>query len=711
MNNFESDQLHLHEEVQYVKGVGPYVAGLLKKKNIRSVLDLIYEFPFRYLDRRNLFNSKNLTPGKEKSFVGKVIKVSSRKMGFTKRKIFEVQLADLNGVVYLTFFQFNERYFNQVFSIGKSFLVTGECRLYMGKKQFTHPEIDEWDSENEEENFSFIPIYSLTEGLHQKTMRRIIKNTLDKYLHEIEESPLSVRASNDTKLSLQESILKIHYPTEEASIEDLTNQVSKWHQRVAYDEMFYLQLGLGIKKMGIEKDKAYQITSSSSLYEKALSLLPFKLTMAQSRVISEILTDQKRDFPMNRLLQGDVGCGKTLVAFLSSLTMIESNYQVAMMVPTEILAKQHGQSLKEIANNLGVKIEVLTGSMKKKEREPILEDLKHGEIDFLIGTHALIQDEVIFKKLGMIIIDEQHRFGVEQRAKLKSKGISQDKPPLNPHVLVMTATPIPRTLSMCLYSDLDISVIDELPSGRKEIKTKVFFEKQRQKAYDFILKELEKGRQVYFVYPLIEESEKIDLKAATVMVKELEKVFSKYKVSLMHGKMTPGEKDQVMSDFQENRIQVLVSTTVIEVGVNVPNSTVMVVEHAERFGLSQLHQLRGRVGRGAAQSYCLLMAGYARSEESRFRLKVMEETNDGFKISEEDLKIRGPGDFLGVRQSGLPDFRLAHLVRDGLLLSHAQSRVEEILSDDPALDKLEHQILKRILKTRWEGKLALADIS
>ncbi|MBI2340003.1 MAG: ATP-dependent DNA helicase RecG [Deltaproteobacteria bacterium] len=716
----------LQTPVQYVKGVGPYISSLLAKKGVSQVSDLFYYFPLRYLDRSKIDSIRKLQPGKEKCIVGQVVGMGTRTMGRRQRKICEMVISDDTGVALVVWFHFNEKYLQKKYPAGKKLLIFGECQFFGAQKQFVHPDIEEWDEDETASKASergrlhpalpvegalpapmMIPVYPLTEGLYQKTIRKIVFNALDGYLDYLEETPLTVRAEGKTPMSLKESIEKIHRPPTDADISALNNQQSLWHQRVIYDELFFLQLGLGLKKQGYKKEKGILFAPSKTLKVGALGLIPFDLTNAQMRVLGEIEADFLKPEPMNRLLQGDVGCGKTLVAFLASLVACENGYQSVLMAPTEILAGQHYVNLKKVADPLDVRIALLMGSTPKGEREEILKELASGRIRIIFGTHALIQEGVEFHRLGFIVIDEQHRFGVRQRAALKGKGRGD----FSPHILVMTATPIPRTLAMSVYGDLDISIIDELPSGRKPITTYLFNEKMRPRAYDLIRRELECGGQVYFVYPLIEESEKVDLKNAVEMAESLKAVFSDHTVGLLHGRMNPAEKEGIMDRFKKNEVQILVSTTVIEVGVDVPNATVMVVEHAERFGLSQLHQLRGRVGRGGEQSYCLLIAGYAQSEETRYRLKAMEETNDGFKIAEEDLKIRGPGDYLGTRQSGLPEFRLAHLIRDGHLLNAARKRAFQIIEEDPGLEKDEHRLLKKILAQRWEGKLELADVS
>jgi len=695
--------------VQFLKGVGPYIAGLLDKKGIHSVYDLFYYFPVRYLDRRKIDTLRQLQPGKDKTVLVEVLGCGSRMAG--RRRIFEVAVKDATGIAVLSWFHFNEKFLRGKYPAGKKMLVFGTCTRFGQQKQFIHPDTEDWE---EEEGGSpqaaapraLVPVYALTEGLHQKTIRKIIDNALNEYLEYLEESPLSVRAEG-TQLSLKESIGYIHRPPPDAALDSLTEQNSVWHQRLIYDELFYLQLGMGMKKRGFAKDKAPIIPDSPEILLKARQALPFELTCAQERVLDEILSDLIKGEPMNRLVQGDVGSGKTVVALLSALSTLKSGYQVALMAPTEILAAQHFQTAKRVLEPLNISVALLTGSMPAKEADPIRSNLESGKNAFVVGTHALIQESVTFKNLGYAIVDEQHRFGVMQRAALKQKVPTG----FCPHILVMTATPIPRTLSMTLYGDLNVSIIDELPSGRKPIDTKVYYEKARVKMMATVKEQLQKGYQAYFVYPLIEESEKSDLKDAMTMAKHLAENLPGYQVGLLHGKMKTPDKDRIMAQFKAGELHVLVSTTVIEVGIDVPRATVMVIEHAERFGLSQLHQLRGRVGRGGNQSFCLLMAGYAQSEEGAHRLRVMEESNDGFVIAEEDLKIRGPGDFLGTRQSGLPEFHLVQLTRDGKLLEAARKRAFELLAVDPDLKKSEHQILKKILKERWGTRLSLAEVS
>jgi ATP-dependent DNA helicase RecG len=505
-------------------------------------------------------------------------------------------------------------------------------------------------------------------------------------------------------IPLSEAFRKAHFPDAEDNISLLNEGKSPAHRRLIFDELFFLEIGLALRRSGtvMETGIAFPVTH---LYTNQLcKLLPFALTPAQERVLSEIESDMRLPHPMNRLLQGDVGSGKTIVALMAGLMAIEGGYQMALMAPTEILAEQHFLNIRPLVEKLGLRTALLTSSLKKSQKETLGEEIHAGKIHMVIGTHALIQEGVEFQRLGLVIIDEQHKFGVLQRVSLKKKGY-------NPDVLVMTATPIPRTLAMTLYGDLEVSVIDQLPPGRGTITTRVFNEKERFRVYRILREEISKGKQAYVVYPLVEESERLDLKDATQMAKHLQRdIFPEFRVGLIHGRLKSEEKETIMADFKSQRIHILVSTIVIEVGIDVPNASVMVIEHAERFGLSQLHQLRGRVGRGKDPSQCLLIAQYPRSEEAQRRLRVMEQTTDGFKIAEEDLAIRGPGELLGTQQSGLPDFRVANFVRDIQLLGEARKEAFSIISRDPILSLPEHLFTKETLKERWKGRLELATI-
>tara|TARA_B100001248_G_scaffold262391_1_gene258038 strand:- start:8459 stop:10036 length:1578 start_codon:yes stop_codon:yes gene_type:complete len=499
----------------------------------------------------------------------------------------------------------------------------------------------------------------------------------------------------------EEALSVVHNPPDNIG-EDFIHFSSPFHYRLKFDEFFMLELFLAARKTGVQKEPGIKMQAKLDLLKQLEASLPFQLTNAQKRALNEILQSMQGDSPMNRLVQGDVGCGKTLVAILAGLFAVANGYQTAIMVPTEILANQHFKNAKDLLQPLGLRVGMLTGMQKTKEKNANLAATASGEFDFVIGTHALIQEGVNFHNLGLVIIDEQHRFGVDQRKKLKQKGVS-------PHFLVMTATPIPRTLSMTVYGDLDVSVIDELPKGRQSIVTKVVYENKRDKVFGFLEDQVAAGRQAYIVYPLVEESEKMDLKNAVEEFERLQKRFGNIRFGLLHGKMKENEKDAIMQSFRKHEIDVLVSTTVIEVGVDVPNANMMIIEHTERFGLSQLHQLRGRVGRGAHKSYCVLMLPYAVSEESKYRAEVMASTGDGFQIAEEDLKIRGPGEIMGRRQSGMAGFKLASLIHDTPILMQAREAAFELFQRDPDLSRPEHAQLKALL-IKQHGPQALAGI-
>ena len=549
-----------------------------------------------------------------------------------------------------------------------------------------------------------VPIYSETEGLHQRTLRKLIKNILDGYRHDLlSPIPLDI-VKRQALIDFPEAFQRVHFPPEGESIEVLNGQRADGHRRIIFDEFFFLELGLALKRRGMTVEPGIPFQTRGILVERLLNHLSFQLTRAQSKVWAEIREDLGRPRPMNRLIQGDVGCGKTIVALLATLHVVEGGYQVAMMAPTEVLAEQHYFNLHRWVEPLGVHAALLTSNIKGSERQDLHDRIRSGEIHLVIGTHAVIQEGVEFHRLGLAVIDEQHKFGVVQRGLLKKKGE-------NPDVLVMTATPIPRTLAMTVYGDLDISVIDELPPGRMPVETKVFPEPARERVYRILAEEVKRGRQAFIVYPLVEESEKLDLKAACRMAEHLKKdVFPEFQIGLLHGRMRSDEKEAIMMEFKEGQIQILVATTVIEVGIDVPNASVMVVEHAERFGLSQLHQLRGRIGRGRHASKCILLAQYRSSEEARQRLRVMERTSDGFRIAEEDLALRGPGEFFGVRQSGLPDFRVAHLIRDTPVLVEARREAFRLIQEDPELAQPSHSILREMLRRRWKGRLELGSI-
>ncbi|OGP05981.1 MAG: ATP-dependent DNA helicase RecG [Deltaproteobacteria bacterium GWA2_38_16] len=686
--------------IQYIKGVGPALAELLRRKDIYTVQDALYFLPRTYEDREHFKPIAQLTPGQAETSFGTIRRIALVPMKLQRKKILTIAVADSSGTLLLKWFHYNPKYMMTRFKVGMHIVFRGEVKIFKYQKEITHPDLEVIeDTHSTSLHFGrIVPVYSETEGLYQKTIRRILNNVLLQSLNTFTD-PLPPEIKERHHLpDLSQSFQEIHFPKHKTSLDLLLNGTHPARRRLVFDEFFFLELGLALKRSQMTQEKGIPFPSSQTFKSQLISSLPFELTPGQKTALLEIEEDLKRPTPMNRLLQGDVGSGKTLVAILSALTVLEHHHQVALMVPTEILAEQHFKTLTTLLSLFNIKISLLTSDMKKNERSLLLDNLKKGEINFIVGTHALIQEDVEFFKLGFVIVDEQHRFGVEQRLVLKQKGF-------NPHLLVMTATPIPRTLALTVYGDLDISLMQDMPKGRKPIKTKVIHERQRLQLYDFMKKECAKGRQAYVIYPLIEESEKIDLKDATQMAEHLKNIFTSFRVELLHGKMSGEEKKHIMEDFKNKKIHLLVSTTVIEVGIDVPNSTIMVVEHPERFGLSQLHQLRGRIGRGSEMSYCFLLSQYAATEESKIRLKAMEEHLSGFKIAEVDLKLRGPGEFLGTRQSGLPGFRVANLITDTELLIAARSEAFNMVSKDPQLSLPQHQPLKEALRHHWQHKI------
>lgn len=681
-------------EVQFVKGVGPKLGDLLKKRGIYNVYDLLHYYPRSYEDRRAIHSISSLQPDQMISLKAKVLKVRTIPLGKSKRSMFEVIVYDQTGQISCKFFRTPYRGYFERFQPHQEVRLIGKLTLYKGRKEFHHPDLHPISEEEEIENILF-PIYIETEGLTSKKIRAIIEKALE--LEEKDPFPdWLVKKYN--LLPEKEALKLVHFPDSNIAEEYLKFRSPAQH-RIIFQELFWMELQIALRRQGLEKEKATPLKFKGELHDQIIKNLSFELTNAQKKAIQEIETDLKKPHPMHRMVQGDVGSGKTLVAFLTMADAIESGQQAAIMAPTEILAEQHYKNAKKIFEPLGIKVGLLTSQLKASEKQQQLEDLKEGRTQFIVGTHALIQKEVKFKNLSYVVIDEQHRFGVEQRQELKQKG-------LFPHFLVMTATPIPRTLAMTVYGDLDVTIINEMPKGRQPIVTRKAFESKRPQVMDFVREQLKKGRQAYVVYPLIEESEAIDLKNATEEFEKLKNIFSEYKLGLLHGKMKPKEKEEIMQQFRRNEIQILVSTTVIEVGVDVPNANIILIEHAERFGLAQLHQLRGRVGRGEHKSYCVLMLGYALSEEAVKRAEIMESTTDGFKIAEEDLQIRGPGEFLGRRQSGLPGFKMANLVRDLPILMESRKAAIDLLSKDPKLTKEEHYLVKRRLEIQaqnWVG--------
>ncbi len=674
--------LQFDTDIQFVKGIGPKLGDLFRRKGILRVQDLIEFFPRTYEDRRAVRHIQSLVPDQLVSIKARILKVRSMFLGKSKRKMYEVVLGDTTGRISCKFFRVPYRGYFERFEPNSEVRVIGKVLFYRGTKEFHHPDIHPVNEAEENDN-DLIPIYTELEGLSSARVARLIQAVIGMPI--LETLPQWVRDKYGL-MGLGPALREIHDPPIEQGDQYLQFKAPA-QTRIIFDEFFLIELHLAIKRAGIEREKATPILAEGEWPAKLRASLEFTLTDAQERAFTEISADLQKPHPMHRLVQGDVGSGKTLVALMAAAFAAEAGEQTALMVPTEILAEQHYQNSKKRLEPLGMKVALLTSACKNKEREKILEGLITGEIHLVIGTHALIQDDVDFKNLSLVVVDEQHRFGVEQRNKLKRKGLS-------PHFLVMTATPIPRTLAMTVYGDLDVSIIDELPKGRQPIITRKTFQSKHHLVMGFVRDQLVTGRQAYIVYPLVEESETMDLKNA---IEEFEKIkieFPEFTVGLLHGRMKSAEKDEVMKAFRAGTIHILVATTVIEVGVDVPNANIMVIEHSERFGLSQLHQLRGRVGRGAHKSYCVLVLGYALSEEAAKRAEIMEQTNDGFKIAEADLEMRGPGEFLGTRQSGLPGFRMANLVRDVKILQHAREAAFKLIDEDPTLSKLEHQALR-----------------
>ncbi|TFV95766.1 ATP-dependent DNA helicase RecG [Algoriphagus kandeliae] len=676
-------------KIEFLKGVGPQRAELLNKElQIFTYGDLLQHYPFRYEDRSKFYKIQQLNPDLENvQVIARVMKLEIVGVGGKKRLVAHV--ADETGEMEMTWFK-GIQWVQKKLPVGSVFIFFGKPAQFGRKWSIAHPEMEPLSQASENRN-SFQPVYSTTEKLRARFLdSRGISKLMEQLVHAslpyIQETlPTSILEQYQL-IGKKEALREIHFP----SRPELLQRARK---RLKFEEFFFLQLRLlKMKVARTEKFRGQILDNTSLLTEFYQNHIPFELTGAQKRVIRESYHDLKSGKQMNRLIQGDVGSGKTMVAFICMLIAIGSGSQACLMAPTEILANQHYEGLKEYADMMGIKIALLTGSVKKSARKTIHEELLSGDLKILIGTHALLEDVVQFQNLGLAIVDEQHRFGVAQRAKLWAKNEE-----FFPHVLVMTATPIPRTLAMTLYGDLDVSVIDELPAGRKPIQTVHRYDKDRLKVFGFINQEIQKGRQVYIVYPLIEESEKLNLKNLMDGYESIARAFPQYPLSIVHGAMKAEAKDFEMQRFVKGETKIMVATTVIEVGVNVPNASVMIIENAERFGLSQLHQLRGRVGRGAEQSYCILMSKYELSKDSRIRLETMVRTNDGFEIADVDLRLRGPGDLMGTQQSGVTDLLIADLSKDAGLLTLARDAAQQLLANDPHLSLPENQpILKQI---------------
>lgn len=659
--------LDLTKDVKYVKGVGPNRVKLLNKIGIYNLGDLITYYPRDYEDRSKPGMIQNLVNG-EDSLI-KAVAVSRVVEIRLKNRMCMYKLVVQDETAKCTIIWFNQSYLKNKFIIGETYYFFGKANIRMGKFEMSSPVFDDVNTKNN--TGRIIPIYSSTYSLSQNTIRKIIENGLEMVDGNLEENMPEYILDNYNLLGINEATKKVHFP-------ESFEEFKEARKRLVFEELLTMQVALlGLKNKysrdikGIEFAKEYK-------FSDIINDLPFNLTNAQIRVLQEIENDMEKDKSMNRLLQGDVGSGKTIVSIIAAYKAVKSGYQAAIMAPTSILASQHLESFTEILEKYNIRCELLISSITKKKKEEILEKLKNGEIDVLIGTHAILEDNVIFKNLGLVVTDEQHRFGVRQRSKIASKG-------KNPDVLVMTATPIPRTLALILYGDLDISIIDELPPNRKKIDTFAVTKQMEERVNNFIKKQIEEGRQCYIVCPLVEENEEIDAKSVLELAEKYKnETFKEYKVEYIHGKMRPKEKDEIMLEFKEGKIDILISTTVIEVGVNVPNSSIMVIENAERFGLAALHQLRGRVGRGEYKSYCILKYN-SKSDVVRQRMKIMQDTNDGFVIAEKDLELRGTGEFFGTKQHGIPDFKIANLFEDIPILKMVQDLSKKIEEEDPRI--------------------------
>ncbi len=700
--------LSLEDPLQFIKGVGPKKAEALKKRNLESAKDCLFYIPFRYEDRSKTGTISALTAGEHISFTAEITATGSYYIG-RRRKVFEIALQDKTGVTRAKYYKFNASYMKDKFKIGARVTVSGKPqpnRRAGSRLELVHPnvEIDDGSQSTSVETGRIVPVYQTTEGLHLKSLRSIIHNVIEIYSDLAEDFlPQDIIERNGYP-PLPQAIRETHFPKENSSLDALNRFKTPGQERIVFDELFLIQLALFYKRKQTKSiPKGFKLKTRGPLIKQFMQDLVFELTNAQTKVLANIMDDLEKPTPMNRLIQGDVGSGKTIVALIALLTAVDNGYQGALMAPTEILAEQHFHNLSNDCAKLGINLELVTGSLPAKEKKQALERIREGISHIIVGTHALIQKEIQFDRLGIAVIDEQHRFGVLQREALNKKGTS-------PHILVMTATPIPRSLALTIYGDLDVSLIDELPPGRKPIQTRVYSENKRDVVYDFVAKEISKGRQAYIVCPLIEETEKMDLKTATETYEYLKERFPEINISLVHGKIKSAERRQIMAEFKKGKIQALVATTVIEVGVHVPNATLMIVEHAERFGLSQLHQLRGRIGRGKHASHCLLVAYYPLSDEGKARLEAMQESQDGFYIAEKDLEIRGPGDFLGTRQSGLPDLKVANLVRDIKILEIARQEAQELLQVHPTLNTPELLKLKNELLSQMSHRMNLMDI-
>ena len=710
--------------IQYVRGVGPKKAEALARAGIRTVDDAVWTLPWRYEDRSHIRSIQSLVPGETALISAEVQSAGLKVTAYQRRKLVEVRVKDRTGSLHLVWF--NQSYLAETFQAGQHLMLYGQVKPRSGRwtqLQMENPLFEVLEASDptqlraDEKELSrlthmgrIVPIYhareTKTRGMLSDRFRAIMKVLIDQYAEgAVDVLPAAILHRRGL-VPFGHAIRSVHFPPTGANLEDLGRGRSPGHRRLVFEDFLLLELALGTKREQVKKEtRLLKYDLENPLPGRLLKALPFHLTPAQSRVLEHIRRDLASPHPMNRLIQGDVGSGKTVVAMLAMLLAVGSGLQAALMAPTEILAEQHYLTVQRFLEPLGVSCVLLAGGRSRRRRQATLDAVAEGAVQVIVGTHALIQQRVRFGKLGLAVIDEQHKFGVLQRAILKEKGYAPD-------VLVMTATPIPRTLALTIYGDLDVSIIDALPPGRAPIRTLLFAESERARVYRLVEEELARGRQAYVVFPLVEESEKVDLQAAISGAARLQReVFPGWTVGLLHGRMKSDEKERVMASFKSGDIQVLVATTVIEVGIDVANATVMLIEHADRFGLAQLHQLRGRVGRGPHPSYCLLMGPRRSSEEGRLRLQAVVKSRDGFFIAEEDMRIRGPGEFFGTRQWGPADLRVANLIRDAGILEEAREEAGLLQKEDPELARPEHVELKAALLRRWREKLHLGKVS